>query len=67
MTVAELIKELLEVDDLTKTVYVFNDSTITEVVMVDELSDRVDLNIEVEHEDGCPAVDGFACHCGEMP
>jgi hypothetical protein len=46
MTVAELIKELLEVDDLTKTVCVFNDWKINEVVMVDELSDRVDLNIE---------------------
>jgi len=46
MTVAELIKELLEVDDHTKTVCVFNDWKINEVVMVDELSDRVDLNIE---------------------
>jgi hypothetical protein len=46
MTVAELIKELLEIDDQTKTVCVFNDWNIKEVVMVDELSDRVDLNIE---------------------
>jgi hypothetical protein len=51
MTVAELIKELLEVDDHTKTVCVFNDWNINEVVMVDELSDRVDLNIETKDAD----------------
>ena len=44
MTVADLIKELLKVEDKTKEVYTFRDHTMHEVIEVDELSDRVDLN-----------------------
>ena len=50
MTVAELINELLKVGDITKTVYVFNDWNLSEVQMIDELSDRVDINIETTEE-----------------
>jgi len=45
MTVAELIQELLKVDDITKQVYTFNDQELRPVTMVDELSDRVDINL----------------------
>jgi len=45
MTVAELIQELLKVDDITKQVYAFNDQELRPVTMVDELSDRVDINL----------------------
>jgi hypothetical protein len=45
MTVAELIQELLKVDDVTKPVYIFNDQQLIEIDAIDELSDRVDLNI----------------------
>ena len=45
MTVAELIKELLKVEDKTKEVYTFRNQTMHEVLEVDELSDRVDLNL----------------------
>jgi hypothetical protein len=45
MTVAELIKELLNVEDLNKEIYTFRDHTMHEVIEVDELSDRVDLNL----------------------
>ena len=43
MTVAELITELLKVEDITKEIYTFQDHTMHEVLEVDELSDRVDL------------------------
>jgi len=45
MTVAELIQELLKVDDITKQIYTFNDHELRPVTMVDELSDRVDINL----------------------
>ena len=45
MTVAELIKELLKVKDITKEIYTFRDHNMHEVLEVDELSDRVDLNL----------------------
>lgn len=45
MTVAELIKELLKVKDITKEIYTFRDHTMHAVLEVDELSDRVDLNL----------------------
>jgi len=45
MTVAELIRELLKTDDLNKQVYTFNDQELRPVAMVDELTDRVDLNL----------------------
>jgi len=45
MTVAELITELLKVDDLTKQIYTFNDHELRPATMVDELSDRVDINL----------------------
>jgi len=45
MTVAELIRELLKTNDLTKQVYTFNDQEMRPVTMVDELNDRVDLNL----------------------
>jgi hypothetical protein len=44
MTVADLIKELLKVEDKTKEVYTFQDHEMHELIEVDELSDRVDLN-----------------------
>ena len=44
MTVAELIRKLLEVEDITKEVYIFRDQDRTEVLDVDEMSDLVDLN-----------------------
>ena len=46
MTVAELIKELLKVEDKTKEVYTYTyrDHEMHELIEVDELSDRVDLN-----------------------
>ena len=43
MTVAELITELLKVEDITKEIYTFQDHTMHEVLEVDELSDRVDV------------------------
>ena len=45
MTVAELIKELLKTNDLTKQVYTFKDHEMRPVTMVDELTDRIDLNL----------------------
>jgi hypothetical protein len=45
MTVAELIRKLLEVEDVTKEVYIFRDQDRTEVLDVDEMSDLVDLNV----------------------
>jgi len=45
MTVAELITELLKVEDITKEIYTFRDHTMHSVLEVDELSDRVDLNL----------------------
>jgi len=45
MTVAELIRELLKTNDLTKQVYTFNDQEMRPIMMVDELSDRIDLNL----------------------
>jgi hypothetical protein len=45
MTVAELIRKLLEVEDITKEVYIFRDQERTEVLDVDEMSDLVDLNV----------------------
>ena len=45
MTVADLIKELLKVEDKTKEICTFQDHTMHEVIEVDELSDRVDLNL----------------------
>ena len=45
MTVAELIRKLLEVEDITKEVYIFRDQYRTEVLDVDEMSDLVDLNV----------------------
>jgi len=45
MTVAELIQELLKVDDITKQIYTFNDHELRPVTMVDELTDRVDINL----------------------
>ena len=45
MTVAELIRELSKVEDITKEVYTFRDHTMHEVLEVDEVSDRVDLNL----------------------
>ena len=45
MTVAELIAELLKVEDITKEIYTFRDHTMHSVLEVDELSDRVDLNL----------------------
>jgi hypothetical protein len=45
MTVAELIRKLLEVEDITKEVYIFRDQDRTEVLDVDEMSDLVDLNV----------------------
>lgn len=46
MTVADLIKELLKVEDKTKEVYAytFRGHEVHELIEVDELSDRVDLN-----------------------
>ena len=46
MTVADLIKELLKVEDKTKEVYTYTvrDHEVYELIQVDELSDRVDLN-----------------------
>jgi len=52
MTVAELIRKLLEVEDVTKEVYIFRDQDRTEVLDVDEMSDLVDLNIRPD----------FGCH-----
>lgn len=48
MTVAELIQQLLTIDDITKTVYVYDyeHSNLRELDLVDELSDRVDINIK---------------------
>ena len=45
MTVAELITELLKVEDITKEIYTFRDHTMRSVLEVDELSNRVDLNL----------------------
>jgi hypothetical protein len=45
MTVAELITKLLKVEDITKEIYTFRDHTMQSVLEVDELSDRVDLNL----------------------
>jgi hypothetical protein len=45
MTVAELIRKLLEVEDITKEVYIFRDQDRTEVLDVDEMFDLVDLNV----------------------
>jgi len=47
MTVADLIRLLLQVDDITKPVYIYKyeDSRLAEIDVVDELSDRVDLNL----------------------
>ena len=45
MTVAELIRKLLEVEDITKEVYIFRHQDRTEVLDVDEMSDLVDLNV----------------------
>ena len=44
MKVYELIEALKQVD-ITKDVYIFKNSNITPIDYVDELSDRVDLNI----------------------
>jgi len=46
MTVADLIRLLLQVDDITKPVYIYKyeDSRLAEIDVVDELSDRVDIN-----------------------
>ena len=46
MTVADLIRQLLQVDDITKPVYIYKyeDNGLAEVDVVDELSDRVDIN-----------------------
>jgi len=46
MTVADLIRQLLQVDDITKPVYIYKceESKLAEVDIVDELSDRVDIN-----------------------
>ena len=46
MTVADLIKALLKVEDKTKEVYTytFRNHSVHELIEVDELSDRVDLN-----------------------
>jgi|TARA_R110000868_G_scaffold387843_1_gene656529 hypothetical protein len=56
MTVAELIRKLLEVEDITKEVYIFRDQDRTEVLDVDEMSDLVDLNIRPDF--GCYVEDG---------
>jgi hypothetical protein len=48
MTVEELIKELTLVNDKTKEVYGFDDFSLMPVLMVDELSDRVDINLGIE-------------------
>jgi hypothetical protein len=45
MTVAELIRQLLKTDDLTKEVYTFNDHEQYTIDSVDELDDRIDLNL----------------------
>ena len=45
MTVADLINELLKVEDIFKEIYAFKDHTMHAVLEVDELSDRVDLNL----------------------
>ena len=45
MKVYELIEALKQVD-ITKEVYIFNNSDITPIDYVDELSDRIDLNIK---------------------
>lgn len=45
MTVAELIRQLLEIEDITKQVCTFNDHDQYAIHSVDELSDRVDLNL----------------------
>lgn len=45
-TVQELIDELLKIEDKGKNIYVYQeDCWINDIQMVDELSDRVDLNI----------------------
>jgi len=46
MTVKDLINLLQKIENKDKGVYVYHeDFEITEIKMVDELSDRVDLNI----------------------
>ena len=45
MKVYELIEALKQVD-ITKDVYIFNNSDITPIDYVDELSDRIDINVK---------------------
>ncbi len=45
MTVNELIIELLEIEDKTKSVFVWVNGEISPF-QLDELSDRIDFNIE---------------------
>jgi hypothetical protein len=48
MTVKEFIKELELVNDKSKEVYGFDEFSLMPVLMVDELSDRVDINLGIE-------------------
>lgn len=47
MTVEDLIKRLNEIDDKTKTVFGWHsDLDVMEINMVDEMDDRVDINLK---------------------
>jgi len=45
MTVNQLINLLNDVEDKTKHIYIFKDWDISDVCGIDEMDDRVDINI----------------------
>jgi|APCry1669188970_1035186.scaffolds.fasta_scaffold476339_1 hypothetical protein len=45
MTVNQLINLLNDVEDKTKEIYIFKDWDISDVCGIDEMDDRVDINI----------------------
>ena len=45
MNVKELIKELKKIKNKNKEIYIFDGDDINEIILIDELDDRIDLNV----------------------
>ena len=54
MTVNQLINLLNDVEDKTKHVFIFKDWDIVDVLGIDEMDDRVDINVYQDFELGGP-------------